>query len=159
MAARPRYNSRMSTRYEDDVVAWAREQAALLRAGRVEKLDLEHIAEEIEDVGKSEQRELASRMAVLLSHLLKWQHQAARRSASWRRAIVEQRRAIDVVLRKTPSLRNALTDQDWITGTWADAVTNAVEETGLAVFPEACPWSMDEALHTDFFPESGPRPG
>lgn len=156
MAARPRYNSRMSTRYEDDVVAWAREQAALLRAGRVEKLDLEHIAEEIEDVGKSEQRELANRMAVLLSHLLKWQHQAARRSASWRRTIVEQRRAIDVVLRKTPSLRNALTDQDWITGTWADAVTNAVEETGLAVFPEACPWSMAEALHTDFFPESGP---
>lgn len=156
MAARPRYNSRMSTRYEDDVVAWAREQAALLRAGRVEKLDLEHIAEEIEDVGKSEQRELANRMAVLLSHLLKWQHQAARRSASWRRTIVEQRRAIDVVLRKTPSLRNALTDQDWITGTWADAVTNAVEETGLAVFPEACPWSMAEALHADFFPESGP---
>lgn len=148
----------MSTRYEDDVVAWAREQAALLRAGRVEKLDLEHIAEEIEDVGKSEQRELASRMAVLLSHLLKWQHQAARRSASWRRTIVEQRRAIDVVLRKTPSLRNALTDRDWITGTWADAVTNAVEETGLAVFPEACPWSMDEALHMDFFPEGGSQP-
>ncbi|MGA7539050.1 MAG: DUF29 domain-containing protein [Steroidobacteraceae bacterium] len=143
----------MSTRYEDDVVAWAQEQAALLRAGKVERLDLKHIAEEIEDVGKSEQRELASRMAVLLSHLLKWQHQAARRSVSWRRTIVEQRKAIEVVLRKTLSLRNALTDKDWITGTWADAVTNAIEETGLAVFPEDCPWSMDEALRADFFPE------
>ncbi len=153
MPASSRYNSWMSTRYEDDVVAWAHEQAALLRAGKVERLDLEHIAEEIEDVGTSEQRELASRMAVLLSHLLKWQHQAARRSASWRRTIVEQRKAIEVVLRKTPSLRNSLTDQDWITGTWADAVATAVEETGLAVFPEACPWSMDEALRADFFPE------
>ena len=155
MSARSRYNLCMSTRYEDDVVAWAQEQAALLRAGRVERLDLEHIAEEIEDVGKSEQRELASRMAVLLSHLLKWQHQAARRSARWRRTIVEQRKAIEVVLRKTPSLRNALTDKDWITGTWADAITNAVEETGLAVFPEACPWSMDETLRAGFFPEDG----
>lgn len=153
MPARSRYNSRMSTRYEDDVVAWAREQAALLRAGEVERLDLEHIAEKIEDVGKSEQRELATRMAVLLSHLLKWQHQAARRSASCRRTIVEQRKAIEVVLRKTPSLGKALADKDWITGTWADAVTKAVEETGLAVFPEACPWPMDETLRADFFPE------
>ena len=63
----------MSTRYETDVVAWANEQAALLRAGKFSALDIEHIADEVEDVGKSEKRELASRMAVLLSHLLKWQ--------------------------------------------------------------------------------------
>ena len=62
----------MGTPYEKDVVAWAMEQAALLRAGQLSALDIEHIAEEIEDVGKSEKRELASRMAVLLSHLLKW---------------------------------------------------------------------------------------
>jgi len=59
-------------RYEQDVVAWANEQARLLRAKRFDLLDLEHLAEEIEDVGKSEQRELANRMAVLLGHLLKW---------------------------------------------------------------------------------------
>ncbi len=60
----------MSTSYETDVVAWANEQARFIRAGQFDRLDLEHIAEEIEDVGKSEQRELASRMAVLLAHLL-----------------------------------------------------------------------------------------
>jgi hypothetical protein len=59
----------MSTRYEQDVVAWANEQARLIRAGQFELLDWERIAEEIEDVGKSEQRELASRMALLLAHL------------------------------------------------------------------------------------------
>ena len=57
----------MNTSYESDVVAWAKEQAALIRSGHFDKLDLINIAEEIEDVGKSEQRELASRMAVLLS--------------------------------------------------------------------------------------------
>lgn len=64
--------------YDTDIVAWAQEQARLLRAGRFDALDIEHIAEEIEDVGKSEQRELENRMAVLLAHLLKWQHQPDR---------------------------------------------------------------------------------
>ena len=78
------------TRYEKDVVAWSREQAELLRAGRWAELDINHIADEIDDVGKSEQRELANRMAVLLAHLLKWQFQPDRQSANWRRTIIEE---------------------------------------------------------------------
>jgi len=69
--------------YDHDVVAWASEQANLLRTGQFDLLDIQHIAGEIEDVGKSEQRELASRMAVLLAHLLKWRFQPERRGASW----------------------------------------------------------------------------
>ncbi len=65
-------------RYETDVLAWSSEQARLLRAGQFGLLDLEHIAEEIEDVGKSEQRELASRLAVLMAHLLQWHSQPER---------------------------------------------------------------------------------
>ena len=56
----------MSTAYKTDIIAWANEQAAFIRAGRFDLLDLENIAEEIEDVGKSEQRELENRMAILL---------------------------------------------------------------------------------------------
>ncbi|MBP2171074.1 hypothetical protein J2125_004266 [Erwinia toletana] len=52
----------MGTRYETDVLAWSTEQAALLRAGKFSQIDIEHIAEEIEDVGKSEKRELESRI-------------------------------------------------------------------------------------------------
>ena len=58
----------MSVAYEKDIVAWASEQAAFIRAGRFDMLDLENVAEEIEDVGKSEQRELESCMAVLIAH-------------------------------------------------------------------------------------------
>ena len=65
-------------RYETDVLAWSNEQARLLRTGQFGLLDLEHIAEEIEDVGKSEQRELASRLAVLMAHLLQWHSQPER---------------------------------------------------------------------------------
>ena len=99
-------------RYESDIVAWANEQAALLRAGQFNMLDLEHIADEIEDVGKSERRELRSRMAVLLAHLLRRQYQEGFRSKSWQRTIKEQRRGIAGCLKETPSLKTDLTQPD-----------------------------------------------
>ena len=80
--------------YDRDVIAWASEQARLLREGQFSQLDIEHIAEEIEDVGKSEQRELANRMVILLSHLLKWQFQPSRKGSSWEITIRNERRAI-----------------------------------------------------------------
>jgi len=94
-----------SMSYEQDVVVWAEQQARLLHEGRFEQLDIEHIAEEIEDVGKSEQRGLANGMAVLLSHLIKWQRQAERRGASWEVSLRNQRRGISRRLEETPSLK------------------------------------------------------
>lgn len=142
----------METSYETDVVAWANEQAALLRSGRFSDIDIENIAEEILDVGKSEQRELASRMAVLLAHLLKWQFQPMRQSASWKRTIKEQRKAIHIRLKKTPSLKADLTDEDWWTSTWADAVAKAIDETGMGNFPDSCIWSIENILSEDWLP-------
>ena len=142
----------MGTPYETDIVAWANEQSALLRAGRFADIDALRIAEEIEDVGKSERRELASRMVVLLVHLLKWQFQSGRRGSSWQRTIKEQRRSIAVHLRETPSLRTALADPNWQEAVWADAVAKAIDETGLDVFPEDCPWRVEQVLAADFYP-------
>lgn len=139
--------------YEKDVIAWAEEQARLLRAGRFEALDIEHIAEEIEDVGKSEKRELASRMAVLLTHLLKWQFQAGRRGSSWQRTIKEQRKAIALHIKETPSLKASLGSLDWNSSVWADAVTKAIEETDLDIFPENCPWTVEQVLSQEFLPD------
>ena len=108
----------MATTYENDIVAWAKEQAYLLRSGKLSTLDIEHIAEEIEDVGKSEQRELASRMAVLLAHLLKWQYQPGRQSSSWQRTIKEQRKAVLRRLKNTPSLKTSIQDKEWFEDAW-----------------------------------------
>ncbi len=138
--------------YDQDIVAWATEQARLLRAGHLEHLDLEHIAEEIEDVGKSEQRELASRMAVLLAHLIKWQFQPERRGSSWQRTIREQRNSIARRLRRTPSLAASLTDPDWWADAWGDAVASATGETGLDTFPDECPWDLAEILDLNWMP-------
>jgi hypothetical protein len=143
----------VSMSYETDVVAWANEQARLIRAGRFDLLDLEHLAEEIEDVGKSEQRELASRMAVLLAHLLKWQHQPDRHGNSWERTIRHQRERIALALQRTPSLKATLAATDWQREMWLDGIDQAERETGLNVFPESCPWPTANVLDPEFFPK------
>lgn len=142
----------VSVKYQDDIVVWANEQARLIRAGRFDLLDLEHIAEEIEDVGKSEQRELSSRMAVLLAHLLKWQFQPERRGASWERTIREQRKAVARRLEKTPSLKPELQDAGWWEAVWGDAVSLVLSEVELPDLPENCPWGVDEVLAMEFYP-------
>lgn len=151
-----RQNSSMNhTSYETDVVAWANEQAALIRAGHFNQLDLSHIAEEIEDVGKSEQRELASRMAVLLMHLLKWQFQSDKRTNSWTATIKTQRRLLVRRIQKTPSLAPMLTDPEWIDEMWVDATAAAEKETGIdqITFQEVCPWTMADVLTEGWLPE------
>ncbi|HAT4500974.1 hypothetical protein CBW22_02535 [Pantoea sp. VS1] len=143
----------MNTRYEADVVAWAQEQAALLRTGRFSEIDVANIAEEIEDVGKSEKRELARRMAVLLAHLLIWKFQPGCRGSSWQRTIKEHRKALALHIKGTPSLKTALSDRDWIAAVWADAVSSATQETQLDVFPEDCIWDMGQILSQKFYPD------
>jgi len=142
----------MTATYENDIVAWAKEQAYLLRSGHLSALDIEHIAEEIEDVGKSEQRELASRMALLLSHLLKWQYQPERQSSSWQRTIKEQRKAVLRRLKNTPSLKVSLNDIEWLEDAWGDAVSIAIHETSMDCFPEVCPWTIASILSEDWLP-------
>jgi Domain of unknown function DUF29 len=142
------------TTYKNDVVAWANEQANYLRAGRFELLDIENIAEEIEDVGKSAASELESRMSVLLAHLLKWQYQPDRRGNSWLRTMKEQRKRVLKRLKTTPSLKPELINPEWLDGIWADAVIRAIRETGISDFPDSCPWSMDDVLSVDWLPEN-----
>ncbi len=141
--------------YESDFAAWALEQAALLRQGKVHQLDIEHVVEELESMGKSEHRELASRFELLIGHLLKWRHQPVLRSASWRATIAEQRRAIPRLLRDSPSLRRHLDREQWMQDVWQDGVLLAVDETGLPAesFPALPVWNAAKMLETGFFPD------
>lgn len=139
--------------YEGDIVAWANEQAALLRSRNWAALDIENIAEEIESVGRTEKRELGSRMTILLAHLLKWHFQSSRRSNSWLRTIRTQRRKIARALEKMPSLRPCLSDADWLDDAWENAVELAARETGIEEFPENLVWSVNDVLDSEFLPD------
>jgi hypothetical protein len=143
------------TSYNADVIAWANEQASFIRSGRFDLLDIEHIADEIEDVGKSELREFENRMAVLLAHLIKWQYQPSHQGSSWERTIKNQRTLIVRRLTKTPSLKAHLREDEFWLEVWADATRIAEVETGiLNLFPESCPWDFEQIISPDFWPES-----
>ncbi|CAM3820839.1 DUF29 domain-containing protein [Vreelandella rituensis] len=93
----------MAIHYKQDTYALALEQAGLLRAGKLQQLDIEHLAEEIESVGKSERRALVSQLASLLAHLLKWDHQPERRSRSWRLTIQDAQTKANRLLKDSPA--------------------------------------------------------
>lgn len=140
--------------YNTDIVAWTNQQAGFLRAGLLSEVDLEHVADEIEDVGKSEQREFANRMAVLLMQLLKWQYQPGHRTGASEMQLNEQRKSCARRLVKTPSLKSCLAEDDWLEDVWLDARNSAAKETGLEfdVFPSKCEWPASEILNINFLP-------
>lgn len=139
--------------YEHDFYAWANEQAALLRAGKLAEADIANIAEEIESMGRSEKRELVNRLATLLLHLLKWQFQPAMRGNSWRLSAKEQRLRLADHLDDNPSLKAHLPSA--IAHAYRLALVEAERETGLAesVFPATCSWSFDEIMDEAFRPD------
>ncbi|MGI3901787.1 MAG: DUF29 domain-containing protein [Janthinobacterium lividum] len=138
--------SKPLTRYDVDAHAWAMEQAELMRLRRFDELDIENLADEVQDVARRERRELLSRLSLVYQHLLKWDHQPDRRSASWARTIVEQRRQVDELLDEARSLRShlpALTETAFRQGRVA-----ALNETDLpdAVMPDIDPYSWDDVM-------------
>ncbi len=138
---------------EQDYHAWLVEQAAHLRARRFEKLDSEAIAEELEDMGRSERLAIESHLKNLLLHLLKWSRQAKRRSGSWRDTIDTARDAIVDLLEDSPSLRPQLSE--FIERQYPRARRSAANQTGLAEakFPPACPFIFAQIFDHEFFPE------
>jgi len=139
--------------YDQDFYAWANEQAALLRSGQLTDADLENIAEEIESMGRSEKRELVNRLAVLLLHLLKWQFQPGLQSSSWTATIKIQRRDLARHLTDNPSLKSKLPEA--VNDAYGNAVIGACGETGYPekTFPNECPWSYDQIMNPDFWPD------
>jgi hypothetical protein len=140
--------------YDADFYAWAQQQAAALRAKDWAALDLEHLAEEVDDLRKTERRAVRSQLRLILSHLLKWVYQPARRSESWRSTIANGRVLVQEDLEDLPSLAPELSEL--VTWAYPRARRDAAQETGLplATFPEACPWTVTQVLDEDFWPET-----
>ena len=140
--------------YERDFHAWATEQAALLRAGRLDRVDIQHIAEEIETLGRAERRELVNRLSVLLLHLLIWSHQPDSQGKSWRLMIEEQRRQLARHLRDNPSL--SAWQAEALVDAYGDAVLRAERETNMPrdAFPWTCPYAFSQVLDDGFWPDA-----
>ena len=138
--------------YVRDFHAWANKQAALLRAGQFAAADIEHIAEEIESLGRSETRELVNCVGALQLYLLRSRYQPKRRSANWQASIKLRRLNLAKHLRDNPSLKAKLPEA--MTDSYRWAAAEIAEETRLAVsdLPEKCPWSFDEMMNGEVWP-------
>jgi Domain of unknown function DUF29 len=139
--------------YDADFYAWTQAQAAAIRAGAWGHIDRAHLAEEIEDVGKSERRALVSHLRVLLTHLLKWEHQPERRSDSWLHSMGNAQIEVQTILNESPSLSPEL--ERFIPYAYQQARYLAARETGLPLgsFPHDCPWSPEQLLNPANLPD------
>jgi len=147
--------------YDRDFDAWIQQHIALLKQGKVNEIDVEHLIEELEDMGRSNKRELSSHFKILIAHLLKWQFQLRQLSnyreswqgGSWQTTIVEQRFQIIDQLEESPSLKRQLLES--AIKAYPKAVELAVKETGLAksTFPNKCPYTIEQLLDENFYPD------
>ncbi len=131
--------------YERDETAWLEAMAELARDGRAEDLDLGHLAEYLFDMARRDRREVESRLAVLLSHLLKWTDQPDHRSRGWRATVIEQRQELNRLAGRGV-LRNHA--REVLADAYTEAVERAAAETGASRdrFPAVCPYTLDELL-------------
>jgi hypothetical protein len=138
--------------YDTDLYLWSQTNAQLLKQRRFSELDLEHLIEEIEDMGKSEQRGINSHLRILLTHLLKWEFQPKYRGGSWLGSIRNARVAIDDLIEESPSL--ALKPNEFLDKNYAQSRKAASDETGLSLntFPVQCPYTMLQIRDEDWLP-------
>ena len=141
------------TLYDTDFVEWTAHVAGMLLQGRIDEVDLEHIAEEIADLGKSERSAVRSQLHRMLMHLIKQKIQPEKSGSSWRRSIAEGRAEVEFKLEDSPSLRR-YAEQN-LERIWRKAVKNALFETGHAGrekdldIPANCPYTLDDILDGD----------
>ncbi|WP_083389526.1 DUF29 domain-containing protein [Trichormus sp. NMC-1] len=101
------------TLYEQDFYLWIQTTVKLLQEGKLEQLDIDNLIEEIDSMGRSEKKELKTRLIVLIEHLLKLQYSTEEKddnARGWRNTVVEQRRQIAYTLADSPSLKSVLND-------------------------------------------------
>ncbi|MFN6474821.1 DUF29 domain-containing protein [Nostoc sp. DedQUE07] len=141
-----------TTLYNQDFLVWTQQQAECLKKGRWAELDVEHLVEELEALGRSEQKELGSYLQVLLMHLLKSQYQSERKTKSWINTISNCRNQIQDCLEDTPSLQRLLEDWEWIQKYYRRACRDAANETQkpIETFPLECPFTMEQVLNSEF---------
>jgi hypothetical protein len=145
--------------YDDDFYAWTQHQAAVLREMPVSdnRFDREHVAEEIEDLGKSERDAVRSQVDRIIEHLLKLQYSPAEEPRlGWMRSITDARRILGDKL--TLTLRHDIETR--LATLYDDAryqAELALREFGelerASSLPSECPYSVDQILQKRWYPE------
>ena len=138
-------------KYDEDLYQWTVEQsAALRRRSASNELDWDNLAEEIESLGRSDRREIGSRLEILIVHLLKSAYQPDEEGPSWRGSAREARNRLQDLLEESPSLRPYAAER--LGRAYARARIEVLEQTGLARLPETSPWAIEDIRAKGFWP-------
>ncbi len=137
--------------YERDFFQWTQTTAALIRQGKWSQIDPHALAEELESLGKRDLRELEDRLETLLYNLLTWWAQTEERCGRWANDISQQRYAMALSLRDSPSLHKRLNST--LADAYPSARQKALHHTELVTLPETCPFTMAQVLDEDFWPQ------
>jgi Domain of unknown function DUF29 len=139
--------------YDRDYYLWLKHTAQLIKENKFSELDAANLIEEIEDMGRSEQRRVESNLLIVLLHLLKYKYQPSKRSNSWKSSIREHRRRLKRAFKASPSLKGYF--EKVFDECYQDGREQAADETGLPLdaFPAESPFTPDQALNSDYLPE------
>lgn len=142
----------MTHLYESDFQGWIEDQVNLLKTQQWQQLDTLNLIEEIEALGRKERQELRNRLGILLEYLLKWQFQLDKRTNSWLGTIREQRIQIKFLLQDSPSFKPYL--NQILPDAYELGLALAIRETKLGeqLFPEVCPYTLEQTLDPQFLP-------
>jgi hypothetical protein len=150
-----------NTLYDQDLQLWIEQTIGQLKNHEFDSLDIEHLIEELTDLGKSEKSTLRSNLRILLAHLLKLKVQQdvpQTMKNSWYSSVLEHRQRVLDNLADTPSLKSFL--EEAVEKAYPDARKLAIKEAQLAKFgvrvpevsqyPETCPFLIEQILDEDF---------
>ena len=145
-------NTKLYDTYEQDLYVWGQEHINLLKQGRLNEIDIEHLIEEIEDMGRSQQHAIYNHQVNLIMHLLKWDYQNNIQSHSWKTSILNARVCISRLIKNTPSLQSIPLKN--LNDAYEDARELASNETGLDIknFPKLCPYTIEEIFDKNWLP-------
>ena len=151
----------LQTLYDSDFQNWLEKTINYLESQQFNHLDIQHLIEELTDLGRSDRKALESNLMILIAHLLKLKIQnnvPEQMKGSWYDSVVEHRQRVYKNLRDTPSLKNYL--ETAIQLAYPDARKVAIKEGKLAkfgipippevVYPMTCPFTLEQLLDEDF---------
>jgi hypothetical protein len=150
------------TLYDQDFHQWIEKTINQLEQRDFNNLDINHLIEELQDLGKSDKNALESNLVILLAHLLKLKIQADipdTMKASWYRSVIEHRERLLMQLENIPSLKSYL--PTILNTSYSKDRKIAIKESKLPTFgiaipdekdyPLACPFSLEQILNEDYY--------
>lgn len=142
--------------YDQDFYLWIQHTVQVLKNRDLEHLDWENLIEEVESMGRSQKRELRSRLLLIIEHLLKlmyWEDEKTQNARGWRTTVVEQRTQLELLLEDSPSLRPVVADI--FPEAYSKAKRQAIQKYRMVVdiFPAEAPFTPEQVLDPDFLPE------